>query len=518
MRYDKRFIGRLARIIACVSLLLVLSVPAFAQAGFDDDRVMLQGFYWESYRHGHPEKFPTFGDKRWYEIVRDLAPAIRQGRFDLIWLPPPSYASDLSAGNYSAGYNPKEYFRLDNNYGTFTQHRAMLEALLNNGVEPIADIVINHRDGSTGWADFKNPDWGTWAICKTDEAFQNPASGITGTPDNQKGDCEEHPSEYTRHGGTTYQYDSFRDIAHTDARVRRDIARYLLQLKSLGYRGWRYDMVHGYHAKWIALYNKLTTPTFSVGEYDWGAHNEQRGWIWQSSTNATAGGEEHLKSSSDVFDFTTQFSLKEIRDGRYFVLYGVGNGIGMVGDTTDGLPWKNRAVTFLENHDTGYRTNEDGTPQEHHFLDSFANGWQVEQAYAHILTHPGVPCVYWKHYFDWGQDLQNKIRALINARKAAGVHAGSMVFPQDNARAAGVYAARIDGRHGQLYVRVGGSDEQWQPSFSGYTDYREYAQGAGWKVWVKLPGNPAVVQVGLKPGLPIPTYMPPEKIPAPDVD
>ena len=38
----------------------------------------------------------------------------------------------------------------------------------------------------------------------------------------------------------------------------------------------------------------------------------------------------------------------------------------MVGDNTDAQPWKNKAVTFLENHDTGYRTNEDGTPQEHH--------------------------------------------------------------------------------------------------------------------------------------------------------
>src|SRR5215210_2890019 len=43
---------------ACLAQLLVLFAlqPARAQAGFEDDRVMLQGFYWESYRHGHPEK------------------------------------------------------------------------------------------------------------------------------------------------------------------------------------------------------------------------------------------------------------------------------------------------------------------------------------------------------------------------------------------------------------------------------------------------------------------------------
>ena len=96
-----------------------------------------------------------------------------------------------------------------------------------------------------------------------------------------------------------------------------------------------------------------------------------------------------------------------------------------MGDTTDGQPWKQRAVTFLENHDTGYRTNPDGTPEKDHKFDSFQNTWEVEQAYAYILTHPGVPCVYWKHYFDWGQDLQNKIRALVNARKVAGVHSAA---------------------------------------------------------------------------------------------
>jgi alpha-amylase len=47
------------------------------------------------------------------------------------------------------------------------------------------------------------------------------------------------------------------------------------------------------------------------------------------------------------------------------------------------------------------------------------------QGYAYILTHPGVPCVYWKHYFDWNHG--NEIKALIRARKYAGVHSGSYI-------------------------------------------------------------------------------------------
>jgi alpha-amylase len=492
-----------------VALLCYISVglapvAVRAQAGFDDDRVMLQGFYWESYRHGHPEKFPEFGSKIWYEIVTDQAPAIRQARFDLIWLPPPSFA-----GSYSAGYNPKEYFNLNNSYGDFAEHRSMLITLLDNGIEPIADIVINHRDGSQAWADFRNPDWGTWAITRDDEAFTNPASEVFDTPIDQRGAREDRPIEYAGHGGTTYQYGSFRDIDHTDPRVRRDLIRYLLQLKSAGYRGWRYDMVHGYHAKWIAVYDRASQPTFAVGEYDWGAHDAQRGWIWH-----TAAIPGRLETSSSVFDFTTLFTLRDHK-GDFGAWYGFGAGIGMVGDNTDAHPWKNKAVTFLENHDTGYRTNEDGTPQQHHEADSFANNWEVEQAYAQILTHPGVPTVYWKHYFDWGAGLRDKIQALINARKVAGVNAGSALHLQHNAQIKGIYAARIVGRNGDLYVRIGGGDRDWQPFYSGYADYREYAQGDGWKVWVGLPGNPGLQQAPLRAALPVPDYREPSSFEIP---
>jgi len=124
--------------------------------------------------------------------------------------------------------------------------------------------------------------------------------------------------------------------------------------------------------------------------------------------------------------------------------------------------------------------------------------------------------VYWKHFFEWGPDLQNKIKAIINARKIADITSGSEIDLQENAKNLGVYAARVVGRKGELYVRIGGSDQQWQPSASGYSDYREYAQGAGWKVWVKLPGNPQVAHISAHGTvLPVPEYQPAGKITPP---
>jgi alpha-amylase len=392
----------------------------------------------------------------------------------------------------------------------------MLETLLGKGVEPVADIVINHRDGTNSWAGFQNPAWDTKSICKHDEAFSKEGSEVRNRPESERGAEEEKPLPYANHGGTTYAYGDFRDLDHTNRQVRKDIIRYLLFLKSAGYRGWRYDMVHGYHARHLALYNKRSKPTFSVGEYEWDRHHEQRGWSWHTATNPAVADADHLKTSSCVFDFTTMFTLKNSK-GNYRQWYGLGlGGLGLVGDSTDGMPWKQRAVTFLENHDTGYRTNEDGRPQQHHEHDSFQNNWEADQAYAFILTHPGLPTVYWKHYFDWGRDLQLRIDALINARKVAGVHAGSTIHLQNNAREKGVYAARIDGRHGELYVRVGGNDDDWQPDHSGYEAFREYARGAGRKVWVKIPDNPEVRHAALKDALPIPALVEATSIDVPD--
>lgn len=477
------------------TFILPLSTVTLAQSGLEDDRVLLQGFYWESHRHGH-DQHPEFGSQFWYEIVEEKASEIRDGRFDLIWLPPPSYS-----GWISAGYNPKEYFNLNNSYGNFQQHRDLLKALLINGVEPIADLVFNHRDGSQGWADFKNPDWGPWAITQSDEAFYHPSSELFQLPLAQRGASECRPIEYTSHGGTCFAYEAYRDLDHENAQVRSDLVKHLLQLKSLGYRGWRYDMAHGFHAKWVAYYNSISQPTFSVAEYDWDKLGEQRGWMWHS---ATASGD--FKTTSHVFDFVSFFTLKDNK-GQYEALYGVGTGgLGLVGDQTDGIPWKNRAVTFLENHDTGYRTHGDGSPQFGHQSDNFQNNWEVEQAYAYLLTHPGVPTVYWKHYFEWGQDLKERIKALINARKIAGVHAGSPLFLQQNARARGVYAAQVFGHFGELFVRIGGDDSDWRPSDSGFSQTVEFASGTGWKVWVKREGVSQVIESETNLSLPVPTY------------
>jgi alpha-amylase len=37
----------------------------------------------------------------------------------------------------------------------------------------------------------------------------------------------------------------------------------------------------------------------------------------------------------------------------------------------------------------------------------------IEAGYAYIITHPGVPCIFWDHYFTWGDKVQNTINTLL---------------------------------------------------------------------------------------------------------
>ena len=113
-------------------------------------------------------------------------------------------------------------------------------------------------------------------------------------------------------------------------------------------------------------------------------------------------------------------------------------------------------MTFLDNHDTEYRREEE------HVYENYGTrhfpGETVAMGYAYLLTHPGVPCVFWSHYFDWGTATRRQIDQLIKIRKSAGLHARSRV---DICEAgAGLYAAIIDGR---VAVKLGGRD--WWPGY-----------------------------------------------------
>ncbi|HEX5747149.1 MAG TPA: glucan 1,4-alpha-maltotetraohydrolase domain-containing protein [Archangium sp.] len=402
---------------------LVASTAAYAgpMDGNSSD-VMLQGFHWRS-----TETYP------WWGVIQGKASDIKNSGFTMVWFPPSSDAAS------NEGYLPRQLYVQNSKYGTDVQLKSAIGALHTYGVKAIADIVVNHRVGTTGWGDFTNPTWGTWSVARGDEWTS--ASGNYDTGDG---------------------YSAARDLDHTNVTVQNDLKGWMNWLKSsIGYDGWRYDYVKGFGGTYVGNYNTGTVPYFSVGEL-WtdlnlgnpDAHRQQlMNWI-----DATGG-------KSTAFDFTTKGILQQaVQYNEFWRLRdSAGKPSGAIGW------WAAKSVTFIDNHDTGPSSPSGG--QNHWAFPSD----KVMQGYAYILTHPGIPCVYWVHFYDWGHAAA--IKSLMAARKEKGVTSTSAVSIQvaDSSK----YAAIITGNTGSLAMKIGYGD--WSPG----TGWTLVNSGTNWAVWKK---------------------------------
>lgn len=426
-------------VISCYMLALLLFISSVAPVFADPSArvshgVILQGFGWNSQSRGTPSK--------WYRLIESRAENIKSLGVDFVWFPP------VSRSVSPQGYLPGDYYDLGSKesptfYGDQQQLEAALDALNAQGVAPIADIVVNHRcagkqDNNGIWNIFHfasgKAQWEQWAVCKGQY-------GGAGNDDSGEG------------------FHAAPDIDHSNPRVREDVAEWLNWMKKLGFKGWRYDYSKGYAAKYAGYYDEQTAPVFSVGE------------VW---TNMAFQG-SYLKPNQDahrkelcnwldanpskvacLFDFTTKGILQVAVNGEYGRLKdSEGKPSGLIGW------WPQRAVTFLDNHDTGSQQNHWPFPDK-----------KVMQGYAYILTHPGIPCVFWEHAYDW--DLYAQIQKLIAVRKVNKIHSTSkveIVKAED-----GLYAAIIDGK---VAMKIGGKD--WAPDAS----FKLVASGDQYAVWAK---------------------------------
>ncbi|WP_224245358.1 alpha-amylase C-terminal beta-sheet domain-containing protein [Hyalangium gracile] len=416
--------------MALTGLLAFVLIAPLASAGPLDGNssdVMLQGFHWYSY-----QTYP------WWGVIQNNAATIKNAGFTMVWLPPPSDAGS------NEGYLPRRLEVLDSKYGSATDLRNALAALNGQGVKPIADIVINHRVGTTNWADFTFPTWGSDSVCGNDEWVTTQPKGAADTGDG---------------------FNAGRDIDHTKTYVQNSIVGWMNNtLKGAGFAGWRYDYVKGYHGSYVGSYNSRTSPYFSVGELwtdlDINNPNPHRQLI-MNWIDATGG-------RSAAFDFTTKGLLQHAVQNNDFgkLRDSAGAPAGAIGW------WAARSVTFIDNHDTGPSYPSGG--QNHWPFP----GDKVLQGYAYILTHPGIPTVYWVHYFDWGTATRDAIKRLMDIRKAQGITSTSTVSIQvaDGSK----YAAIITGSTGKkVAVKIGYG--AWAPSGT----WTLATSGTNYAVWTQ---------------------------------
>ncbi|MBU2530485.1 MAG: alpha-amylase [Elusimicrobia bacterium] len=384
-----------------------------------ESTVMMQGFHWTSWK-----------TSPWWSVLGNKASEMSSAGIDLIWFPP-SFDS-LSP----EGYLPRKLNLQDSKYGSEAQLISAIKSFHSNGIKVIGDIVVNHRVGTLDWADFTDPTWAPNSVCSDDEWGQGQGAADSGKT-----------------------YEAARDIDHTQAYVRESVSMWLNHLRNkIGYDGWRYDYARGIAPVYYNLYSQTSSSVFSVAEI-WDnldvnnsdSHRQQL-CDWMES----AGG--NIKA----FDFTTKGVLQHaINNREYWRLIDKNSApSGLIGW------WPANAVTFIDNHDTVNRVSSPG----HRAWPFPAN--KIMQGYAYILTHPGIPCIYWTHFFDYG--LKNEITALIKIRKAYGINSASYV--RIVKAVPDVYSAIIDET---IAIKIGPG--YWEPG----ADWQLQAQGYEYKVWVK---------------------------------
>ncbi|KAL1327688.1 hypothetical protein HN51_037700 [Arachis hypogaea] len=388
--------------------------------------ILCQGFNWESHKSG-----------RWYMELKEKAAELSSFGFTVVWLPPPTESVSPE------GYMPKDLYNLNSRYGNIDELKDVVKSFHRAGIKVLGDVVLNHR-----CAHFKNQNgiwnifggrlnWDDRAIVADDPHFQGRGNKSSG--DN---------------------FHAAPNIDHSQEFVRKDIKEWLLWLrKEIGYDGWRLDFVRGFWGGYVKDYLEASEPYFAVGEY-WDSlsytygemdHNQdahrQRIIDWINATNGTAG----------AFDVTTKGILHSALDKcEYWRLSDQkGKPPGVLGW------WPSRAVTFIENHDTG-------STQGHW---RFPSGKEM-QGYAYILTHPGTPSVFFDHIFS---HYKSEISMLLSVRQRNKLHCRSIVKICKAER--DVYAAIIDDK---VAMKIGPG--HFEPP-SGSQKWSSALEGRDYKIW-----------------------------------
>ena len=420
---------------------LLATINTFAQGWPSSySGVMLQGFYWDSYR-----------DSKWTNLEAQ-APELSQ-YFNLVWIP-----QSANCGGKSMGYDDLYWFsNYNSSFGNEKELRSLITTFKKNGIGTIADVVINHRNTLTSWTDFPKETYNgnTYEMLSTD-ICANDDGGKT------KEWADKNGIKLSSIPDTGDDWDGMRDLDHSSTNVQNIVKAYLdMLLNDFGYAGFRYDMVKGYSGKFTGIYNTATQPTYSVGEYWDGDIKKVTNWLEATKVEG--------QITSAAFDYPIRYSVRDAINANW------------TGDVNGGLAtnntYKQYAVTFIENHDTEYRSSSE--PQDPILKDTLAGN-------AYILASCGTPCIFYKHWIDCKKD----IKMMINARKLAGItNTSNTTF---NAYKGDGYNGLVTtGDNCSLMAIVGPKANTFKPS----DDYKEILNGYHYRYFISKEANTAWVNL-----------------------
>ena len=393
--------------------------------------VMLQAFYWNSNSDG------TYGTSKW-TALKSQASEIAQ-YFQLVWLPPSCVAGD------DMGYLPKQYHNQSSKMGNQSELQSLITALHNGGTRVIADVVINHASNKSSWIDFWEQDFGSYG------KFQPQSTWITSDDEAKgKGTLSDHSDDGQEQNRN---YGVARDWDHLKADVQNMCKAYLKYLKgSVGYDGYRFDYSVGYHVSHTNDYVSVAKPYISVMEY----------WVTNAGTLKTRI--DQASKNTMTFDF----AARDIAFQKGLAKNSYSN---LVKSGLRGQGYQKYAVTFVDNHDTFKRPDNAADCGNQTDGSSINDKELIMQCNAYILSMPGIPCVFWPHWYKYKDD----IKAMITARRSAGIHSESSVSETSGS---GYYEATVTGKNGKVILYLGSSASKSAPS-----GYKQAVKGSKYAMY-----------------------------------
>ena len=391
-----------------------------------ENQTLMQYFEWY---------LPNDG-QHWNRLAKD-APHLASKGIRKVWMPPAFKATssnDVGYGIYDlfdlGEFNQKGTVRTK--YGLKEEYLKAIKSLKENGIEPIADVVLNHKAAADykerftvievdpndrtvalsepfeikGWTKFTFPgrhkkyndfEWHWYHFTGTDYDAQQNKSGIYLIQGDNKGWADD---DLVDNENGNFDYLMYADLDFKHPEVIQNLYDWAdWFIKTTGIHGFRLDAIKHIDSFFMGNFIRDISAKYGDDFYVFGE-------FWNSDETAN---NDYLGSIDYRFDLVDVKLHHNLFDASRA---GSGYDLRNIFEQTLAKNHPESAVTFVDNHDT----------QRGQALESTIEEWFKPAAYALILLREaGLPCVFYGDYYgvngEFAQDsFQTVLDKLLDIR------------------------------------------------------------------------------------------------------
>ena len=391
-----------------------------------ENQTLMQYFEWY---------LPNDG-QHWNRLARD-APHLASKGIRKVWMPPAFKATstnDVGYGIYDlfdlGEFNQKGTVRTK--YGLKEEYLKAIKSFKENGIEPIADVVLNHKAAADykerftvievdpndrtvalsepfeikGWTKFTFPgrhkkyndfEWHWYHFTGTDYDAQQNKSGIYLIQGDNKGWADD---DLVDNENGNFDYLMYADLDFKHPEVIQNLYDWAdWFIKTTGIHGFRLDAIKHIDSFFMGNFIRDISAKYGDDFYVFGE-------FWNSDETAN---NDYLGSIDYRFDLVDVKLHHNLFDASRA---GSGYDLRNIFEQTLVKNHPESAVTFVDNHDT----------QRGQALESTIEEWFKPAAYALILLREaGLPCVFYGDYYgvngEFAQDsFQTVLDKLLDIR------------------------------------------------------------------------------------------------------